>query len=412
MNTRLLKHLLCRYPNLFGTRWLRVAQCLLGVGWLAGCAVNNQFPVAPYESHPQTALPALSVFYWRAPEEFTQACTQFDQASALANCELNGVNVESLATSLRSTGLFEAVPYGDKGVDYQLLVASAVYSQTGADELASAVAAGTTLMLAPVSADKNIKIDAVLTWSGVLLKRYQFSIPFTQNISLLSMSQDVDADIGESVASYLLQHFQRDDIFSPQALRGKLAASDYNLDLELPDVAGDFLKDGVRLYRHPYLGVQVRYTHEIFQYNYIDVFVYPIRQLDWQDSSAALRAEVGSYRREIEAMRDQGVIKQLRLDDTRYHLWRERDDGVELHVASIESQYVDESGVALRSHYYVFSQTDKFIKIRATYPAGGVSEPDVERFSQAIAKQIKAPSESDFMAQMRQRWRDDQSQVD
>ncbi|MFA5630544.1 MAG: hypothetical protein WC997_03440 [Porticoccaceae bacterium] len=367
-----------------------------------GCAITNQYEVAEYEPLLEHRLPEISVFYLKASDAFYQACEDFNRSSTQKHCEINNIDLRSIKDVFQETELFERVTLADQTADYKLLITSATYTHNTAEDGASAYLAGATLLMAPVSITQTIKLDVSLQWLDLEVERYQLDIPFTRKISLLSLNQDTRLDIAKSVSSHLLQRFQEEDSFSAAVIAGRLESADYGAQLELPERVAPHIKEASHVYHHPLHGAQTRYIHEIFDFEFIDVFVYPIRQTDWRDHRRSLAIEAQNFRDELMAFQREGEINNLMFEQEQYHLWSIGDQ--DLTVIHVPVTFRDADNVDHNSHCYIFIQQDQFIKIRSSFADTSADAPDLETFTRAIASTIKVPGESPFMAQLRHYW--------
>ncbi|MGH1372385.1 MAG: hypothetical protein ACRBBW_10140 [Cellvibrionaceae bacterium] len=393
---------------LFNHRFITVLRILALSFFLGACAVTNEFQVVEYQTETASPLPPVSVFYKQPDTDFRRACKAYAEASVMDHCTINRVNMSAVADALYESRLFEAVDYRNEDSEYQLLVSSATYNNESGEDIGSAVVSGATLMLAPMSISTIIKIEAALVWRGMLVERYQFEVPFTQRMSLLTMDQNTDADLGKSIASHFLQKFQQDDIFSAEVLVGRLESSDYRKELVLPEQVGPFIKDDLYLYRHPFQGAQTRYVHDRFGFSYVDVFVYPIRQIHWESGDHILEKEVGNYRKDLELMEKELMMNDLAFEADSRELWHLGDGSQS--VARVISRFRDQEAADMVSQMYLFHQKDKFIKVRATYESELETKPDVEGFVRELSASILVPDESLFMAKIRKRWRENDVQ--
>lgn len=383
---------------------MKLITCLLTLIILSGCATTNQFTVAEYTVSEAEKLPPIGVFLKQPEDGFRQECEEFDSRSVLHHCLLNRAALPKLHTELLGSGVFSDVLYARRDVDYQILISTARYNFEGGSDLGSAVVAGATLMLAPMSVSTNIKVYAKLLWRGHEVKNYQYDIPFQFRASLLSLNQDSERDIAKSIVSRLIRDFQKDDVFSGELLAGILKSSNYYTDLKMPETAGVFIKGDDYVYRHPFLGVQVRYLHPEFQFDVADVFVYPIRKSNWNNISEVLREESFNVRKDIELMQKEGVWSSISLgEDQEYS---RKVNGQLVKLLSFYGDFVDKEQVEYETKTYLFLHNDKFVKIRGTFAKTEQDPPNMNEFVFNILKNIQTPEESLFMAKVRKQWRD------
>lgn len=379
---------------------LRIVLSLLALLiTLTGCTTSNQYEVAEYDKLVESSLPGVSIFYKKASDELNADCTNFKPAGY---CQINWFKLDDVAEEVAKSGLFESISYGNDESDYKLLITSATYILDTAEDSASAYLAGATLMMTPISSSRQINLEVSLLWRGLIVDEFEMEIPFKRVISVFSLSQDTDQQIAESIASHVVKKLQENNSFAPEVIAGKIQASDYESSLKIPEKIASYFHEGKQLYRHPLDGVQIRYNHEVFEYEYFDVFVYPIRQTEWEDKIDALERESVIYRKEFEIVKKEQGIQSFSLGENKFE--RKKIGAANTDILRIRGRYQDLDGTELHSLFFLFIQKDKFVKVRISYPIEHTS-PDHDRFLTELMNKIDVPEESLFMAKLRQEWR-------
>ncbi len=384
---------------------MKSALTLLVAILLSGCATTNQFTLAEFETADEAKLPAISVFYKRPADEFRQACAEFDQQSLLHHCRLNRLNLAKFRTEMKAPGIFQDVHYANEEVDYQLIVSTAAYNFEGGDDLGSAVVAGATLMVAPMISSSDIKVDASLYWHGFELKTFQYDIPFEMRSSLMSLNQDTDQDLAKSIASHLLRDLQAEELFTPQYLASQLHSTDYAKTTQFPDQAEGYFRQGAFIYTHPFNGMQVRYLHPEKPEDFIDVFVYPVRNPYWQqDQQQLLTKEVGNVRKDAELVLTEREFTDIHFGQDSRYLWQINHNTLPVHF--FEHEYTDLIINTHVSNTYLTIVGDKFVKVRHSALKDFTSQQEIDAFTRNLLSAIQIPGESTFMAKLRKEWRD------
>ncbi|MCR8923445.1 hypothetical protein NO559_11715 [Dasania sp. GY-MA-18] len=377
---------------------------LLSLLLLTACSVNNQVPMAEYQQG-LAKLPPVTVFFKRPDDDFRQACESFDRGSLLDHCYLNQLNLEKFYSELKAADVFENVLYANKDVGYQLLLSTARYHDEDAEELGSAVTAGLTLMIAPMIMTQHIKVNVALNWYGYALQQFEYELPLELRVSILNTQQDMERDIAKSIASHLLNDIQKGDYFSAAYLAQALQSSDYEAELQTPEVASNYQRDSIGYYHHPFQGAQLRYIHQSNNMDYIDVFVYPVRSPYWeQERKDLLAKEADHVKKDIEL-----THKELEFSDTAFNNYQFRRlplAGGELELVYFENEYIDLLQNNNASKTYIMMLGDKFIKVRHTAIKGYSQQEEVDNFVTQLLNATKVPQESVFMAKLRKQWRD------
>jgi len=373
---------------------------------VASCATTNEFVLAEYKQDKQS-LPPLTLFAKIPEADFEQSCNNFASESLLKHCQFDVVDYRELHRELQGSDIFDLVRLGDDEVAYQLLIASAGYMEEGVEDIGEAVIAGATMMLAPLSTAQDIHIDATLTWHGLPLRRYQFEVPFTARVSLLTPLGQAEKDLAKSIASELISRLQQDQVMAPEYLYQTIGASDYHRTLNLPESVGEYVSNPVVLANHPLFGAQTRYVHRQFQFDSVDVFVYPIPNWDWGDPRSVQSREVGRIRRELALVEKEAHWQGLDLGEEVSEIWSVQ--GETTPVTRISGYFLAADGERFDTHTYLFVRKDKFIKVRASFAGVGRNRDEVEAFARGLIARAGVPSESQFMAKVRANWREKQA---
>ncbi len=329
----------------------------------------------------------------------------FDARSVLHHCHLNALPLEAIHAELQDSGVFRQVLYASDDADYQLLVTTAAYNHEDGAELGSAVVAGATLMLAPMKVSTEVKVDAVLTWNGQLVKRMAFDLPFEMQASLLNMNQDADRDLAKSIVSHLIASLHQAQAFSAQTLVDLLHASDYSADMKVPEVVGEFQIDDTFVYRHPLRGSQIRFIHREFQFDRLDLFVYPVRDWRLENIGGVLKKEADNVRQDMRLAEKKGIYQQLQLDEDRLYPVSAGDS--ERTVLRFDGTFHNqEEAIDYATRTYLVVMKDKFVKVRASFGKTSATLPDTDTVVAQLVRELTVPDESLFMVELRKHWRD------
>ncbi|MFA0811374.1 hypothetical protein [Microbulbifer epialgicus] len=378
----------------------KILLCLVAIV-VVGCATTNEFTIAEYT---QQSLPSVALFAKTPEVDFEQRCNSFTGDSLLKYCHFDVVDYRELHRELANSDIFETVQLGNEEVPYQLLIASAGYVEEGVEEIGEAVIAGATMMLAPLTTTRDIHIDAMLTWHGLPLKRYQFEFPFTSKVNLFTPPGQAEQDLAKALAAKLIFQLQRDQVMAPEYLYKIIGASDYHQALILPESVGDYVSSPVVLASHPLVGAQVRYVHRQFQFDSVDVFVYPVPSWDWQDPHSVQVREVGRVREEMALVEKEANWQALSLSDEISEVWKVR--GKFIPVTRLSGYFLAPDGERFDTHTYLFLRKDKLIKVRASFAGVGRNRSEVEDFAKGLIGKADVPSESKFMVKVRENWRE------
>ncbi|GAB2878541.1 hypothetical protein ACCI51_09020 [Microbulbifer echini] len=372
---------------------------------LTGCVVTNEYSAADYTRAEQN-LPPISLFAKMPEADFEQRCNDYGDSSLLKHCQFGVLDYAELLRALEGAAAFRSVQLGNEDVPYQLLITSAGYTEEGVEDIGEAVIAGATMMLAPMSTTRDIHVDAILTWHGLPLQRYQLEFPFTTTVNLFTPPEAAKRGLAQVVASKLIAHVQESGAMAPEYLYRSIGASDYHSALNLPDSVGEYVSNPLELASHPLFGAQARYIHRHFQFDSVDVFVYPIPNWQWEDLALTQVRELDRVREELQLVEREAQWQVLDLSEEASESWRIQ--GRDTPVARLSGYFLSADGERFDTHTYLFVRKDKFIKVRASFSGQGRSRQDVEAFARGLIAQADVPSESQFMLNVRENWREAQ----
>ena len=361
---------------------------------LSGCATTENHNLAEFESNDKGSLPEISFFYSWPSDALRNECRQFDESSVMNHCLINNISGYEYFDSLRRTKMFQKVKLADEQTEYQVEYATAWMHGENAADISKAAVAGATLLMVPVSMEKQIKAEVNVYWRGKVIEQLTYDLPHVSTLSLFHDPQAGNRNFTDTLTSHFLKDVQEKQIFTPQFLSKKLNSSDYETRLQAPEASGDFALAGKFIYNSPFLGASLRYHHKQFADDYIDVFVYPVKKASWEDSAAVIKQELAFIRKEIDIVKKEQAWLSAEFGEDIAFAWQYEGqdfqgfyfDGV------IQRQDEEESYTST----YAFIKKDKVIKFRTTFPA---------QFSMAFVKhimsEIEVPEESVFMAKIR-----------
>lgn len=345
-------------------------------------------------------LPAVSVFFQRPSSEFLAKCQAFEQRSLLHHCRFTAPPLEKLRTAIEAQGLFAEVRRADDDIPYRLSFSVADFNEETAAEVGSAALSGATLLILPMRQTKDVRVEAKLYWFNQLLSRFDVSVEDERSVSLFTLGKDFETPLAGQIAEKVARHLQsHPELFSAQFLSRTLGATDYDRELKMPQAVGAFQVAGSRQFHHPFLGVQFHYLRPAQFEDAADVFVYPIRQIAWQNSAIAIEAELEAIREEISRLLEAEEFLAPQFSDPQVEAGPEAEPVVRFHV-----DYADALDNHFRSRVVLAVRGDKFVKIRHTGLASDPAAELIADFSQRLLEGIEVPGESPFMAEVRRGW--------
>lgn len=345
-------------------------------------------------------LPAVSVFFQRPSGEFLSQCREFEQRSVVHHCRFTSPPLEKLRASLDAQGVFAEVRRADDDVPFRLSFSIADFNEETAGEIGNAALSGATLLVLPMRQTKEVRIEARLYWFTQLLSTFELAVEDERSVSLFSLGKDFDTPLANQIAAKVAGVIQaHPELFTAQFLSRKLGATDYSHELKMPQTVGAFQVVGSRQFHHPFLGVQFHYLRPAQFEDAADVFVYPIRQILWQNSAVAIKAELETIREEIGRLLAAEDFLQPKFSEPQVVEGLNTSAAVRFHV-----DYADALDNHFRSRVVLAIRGDKFVKIRHTGLASDPAAALVADFSRQLLESIEVPGESPFMAEVRRGW--------
>lgn len=375
----------------------KIFLLLGGLLLLSACQGGGDHKPVSTDTHLAFApsYPEIALFYKRPSDQQRQGCEHFAARSAMHNCLLNQMGLQALTRSLSESQQFYAVQQtAVSDTPYQLLVSVARKNIVNAKELSDAALFTLSLGLVPINSEVLMDVEAVLTWQKIPIAIYHYEMPWRQRFSILSLNEHPDKAFAQVLSDRLLADMESDKVFAEQTLYSVLNASNYDEGFSQPFELGDYVFEQRNLRPDPLLGLQLRYQHREFSFDKLDVFVYPIRYTEWQDTTALIDEELEKIQSELTLLKDEGLYKDIEFSASE-KLQVGGKYGQLLHSALTDAQ-----GVRYRVQTAIFIKEDKFVTLRASNPMAEVM-PDIGEFWRLPLQAITPPSESDYMSQLR-----------
>lgn len=360
-----------------------------------GCASTTKTELAAYDKHVDYQMPAVSIYHTKLSPKLKSKCQTFADESVLNHCRINKVSTRQYSKQFKDTNLFEDVHFANDNIEYSIAIATASMDSETAGEISRAALSGASLMLIPMTNSMDVDAEVSVYWRNFKIKQYDYKLPYISSISLFSDKKDADIEFAQSLISNILKDLQTDQTLSTRFLTQTLKASDYEHDLAVPAKIANFEFAGQYAYNDPLLGSVATYASADYHNDKIDLYVYPIRKIDFSDTQALLQEESNNIKQEFNT-----VAKDLKWTDISFSEPKSltvNHNQQPLAGVYFEGEYTQELGEKSFTSVYLFQLKDKFVKFRASFPEKFITKKIGQVFSQ-----IKVPDESSFMKQLRQ----------
>lgn len=175
--------------------------------------------------------------------------------------------------------------------------------------------------------------------------------------------------------------------------------SNYEQDLTLPKETENFMLVDKQVFEEPELGMMVRYIDKVFPEDNITVYIYPIRNIQWDDQESTLNKEMDYIFSDIDLAIQEGFYKS-----------RSEDKRSEFMVNASTQPYTgikasftltDKDDVFFYSDNFLFIAEDKYIKFRTSFDSRMNKELTGDEIVKELLPLIKVPAESPYMQNKR-----------
>ncbi len=196
---------------------IRIVAGIIAICLAQGCATANEYIVADFAAGEGVAtMPAVSLSREGRDAELHQECLKLQSTEVWRACATDYVDLNDFAWAFHTTGVFEGVLVEREGLDYSIALATAVYHRTNLPDLASAAAAGASLLILPVKFTLEARVEATVLRHGEVLRRFSYVLPFTSKFAVSNMYSRGDRDLAFSIASHVVKDLQSHGVFAEQ----------------------------------------------------------------------------------------------------------------------------------------------------------------------------------------------------
>lgn len=175
--------------------------------------------------------------------------------------------------------------------------------------------------------------------------------------------------------------------------------SNYETNLILPQETENFILIDKQVFAEPELGMMVRYLDKVFPEDNITVYIYPIRNIEWDDRTAILNKEMDTIFLDIDLAIEQGFYKS-RSDDKRSDFIVNVNNKA---YQGIKSTFTltDKEDVFFYSDSFLFLAEDKYIKFRTSFDSRMNKELTGDEIIKELLPLMSVPAESPYMKDKR-----------
>lgn len=175
--------------------------------------------------------------------------------------------------------------------------------------------------------------------------------------------------------------------------------SNYEANLTLPEETENFILVDKQVFAEPELGMMVRYLDKVFPEDNITVYIYPIRNIAWEDTKSTLNKEMDVIFADIDLAIEQGFYKS-RSDDQRSDFIVNTEEKAYQGIKSTFT-YTDKEDVFFYSDSFLFLAEDKYIKFRTSFDSRMNKKLSGDGIIRELLPLVNVPAESLYMKDKR-----------
>ncbi|WHI47657.1 hypothetical protein [Microbulbifer sp. VAAF005] len=176
-------------------------------------------------------------------------------------------------------------------------------------------------------------------------------------------------------------------------------ASNYQQDLITPEETKSFVLTESSIFDEPMLGIALKYDNKQYPTDIINVYIYPIDSISWDDTDETISIEMGDIIDEIDMAIEQGHYKS-RSDETIENF--SFNTGQKVFTGKKSSfTLINKYDIEYFSNSYVFIDKDKYIKFRTSFDSQATIEWNGDAAVKEILPEIVVPGESEYMKDLR-----------
>ncbi|WP_445358606.1 hypothetical protein [Microbulbifer sp. ANSA005] len=176
-------------------------------------------------------------------------------------------------------------------------------------------------------------------------------------------------------------------------------ASNYQQDLITPEETDNFVLTESSTFDEPMLGIALKYDNKQYPTDIINVYIYPIDSITWENTDEIISIEMGDIIDEVDFAIEQGHYKSRSPETIENFSFK---IGEKLYSGKKSSfTLTNRNDAEYFSNSYVFVDKDKYIKFRTSFDSRATVEWNGDSAVKEILPEIVVPDESAYMKNLR-----------
>ncbi|WP_444944427.1 hypothetical protein ACJJIK_05160 [Microbulbifer sp. ZKSA006] len=176
-------------------------------------------------------------------------------------------------------------------------------------------------------------------------------------------------------------------------------ASNYQQDLIAPEETNSFVLEKSSIFDEPMLGIALKYDNKQYPTDIINVYIYPIDTISWEDTDEIIAIEMKDIRDEIDLAVEHGHYKARSEESIEAFNFKTGNKSYSGQKSSF--MLTDKNDIEYFSNSYVFIDKDKYIKFRTSFDSRATVKWNGDTAVKEILPEITVPGESEYMRNLR-----------
>ncbi|AWF80960.1 hypothetical protein BTJ40_09135 [Microbulbifer sp. A4B17] len=176
-------------------------------------------------------------------------------------------------------------------------------------------------------------------------------------------------------------------------------ASNYQQDLITPEETNNFVLTESSIFDEPMLGIALKYDNKQYPTDIINVYVYPIDSISWEDTEEIISVEMKDILTEIDLAIEQGHYKSRSKETLENFSFKAGEKSYTGKKSSFT--FTSMNDTEYFSNSYVFIEKDKYIKFRTSFDSRATVKWNGDTAVKEILPGITVPDESEYMKSLR-----------
>lgn len=175
--------------------------------------------------------------------------------------------------------------------------------------------------------------------------------------------------------------------------------TDYDKNLVAPHSIGEIILMDKIVHDDPLLGVSLAYQDKAFPEDRINIYIYPMREISWENKPDILNTNIGLALKDVDTVIEYGHYKSRTAETLSDFNFTSND--VQYSGKKAAFNMFTNNGILVFSDIYLFIAQDKLIKFRTSFNSHLTKQSMGDSIVEKILPHIQVPPESIYMKNLR-----------